>query len=161
MRPTMRPRTITDLAEVPEDERDGYVPAEGGGFKLHPVLAEDWDRYDAELAAQDAKIAKRLAALEALTVKKALGEALEKAGVKASHAPLVTAYLREKMKFTVEDIEEDNPKVAVADAYGEVGVEFAVNTWLATDDAEAYRPPVQVADGPMMERLRQLRARMQ
>ena len=142
---------------MPEDEREGYVPAEGGGFKLHPVLAEDWDRYDAELAALDAKIEKRQAAVEALTVKKALGEALETAGVKASHAPIVIAYLRERMKFTVENIEEDDPRVTVADAYGEVGVEFAVNTWLATDDAEAYRPPAQVSDGPLAERMRKLR----
>ncbi len=49
----------------------------------------------------------------------------------------------------------------VADAYGEVGVEFAVNTWLATEEADGFRPPPKVTDGPLMARLRQLRATMQ
>lgn len=156
-----RPRTISDLSDVPEDERDGYIPAGDGTFKLHPVLAEDCDRYEAELAALDAKSRRTEAELERLIVRGEIRAVLERAGVKHNWVPGITALLRETMSFAVDDVLAETPAVSVADAYGEVGVEFAVNTWLATEDADAYRPAPRATDGPLMERLRQLRATMQ
>ena len=157
----MQPRTINDLSDVPEDERDGYIPAEDGTFRLHPELVELCDRHEEERAELEARTRKLRATLEDTAVKREVREALEGAGIKPQFVPVITAYLRERMTFNVDDMGEGDFRVTVADAYGEVGVEFAVNTWLATEDADAYRPAPKPTDGPLMERLRQLRATIQ
>ena len=156
----MQPRTINDLAEVPEEERDWYIASDDGTFRLHPELEETCAQHEADLAELETRRTKAEAALHKITVEREVRTALENGGVERKWLDGLTAYLSDKMNFSVEEVDGDF-RASVADAYGEVGVEFAVNTWLATEDADAYRPAPKATDGPLMQRLRQLRATMQ
>ncbi len=149
-------KIVEDLNTVPEADRDCYSPVGDGTFALFAELVEVLDRHEAELVAADAKIAKRESHLQTMVIDKAVREQLLAAGVAGPHVRGVTAYLREKMKFRVDPRDDDEFEVRVADVYGEVGLDFAVSSWLASADGEAYRPKPKVTDGPLITRLRAL-----
>ncbi len=86
----------------------------------------------------------------------------------AAGVPLIDAFKAaehfcRRFQLNTELGDDDSQhRVTVADGFGEIGVEDAVQAFLVTGEGGLFSPaPKKNHEGPVMARLRQLRARMQ
>lgn len=154
------PKKIAALEDVPEFWRAGYLPVQGGGFRLHTAIAAEIDAGEAKIATQCTEHARQLAELDAKrerlcgqvkdsTIRNAVDKALDAAGVSARNSKFAVAYLLDKYKFIVrDDAIAGEPVASVETPMGEISVAAAVGAWLTSEDGKDFLPPVDPrADG--------------
>ena len=157
--------TSLDALSDPADEVY-YIPAPDNGYVLCPHAKKIFDGMKAAqkarqgtLAAKDAELAalreetKRAeAALHKLVCGKALREAARRAGCAPKFLGAVEAALLADLDLVTEDDAEGKAVAALADGGS---IEFAVATFLGSDDGEAFVEPVETM-GPVVKAVRSL-----
>lgn len=155
---TLMKRTVADLSEANEEDREFYIPAEGGGFRLHPELEVMVDAHDAkalahiaELEKMDARAEKRTALLHKLVATEAARVAFENAGVPLTETHKAAEFFCRRFKLNVELDDDYEPRrVTMADGFGEIGVEAAVQAFLTTREGDLFSggPKARDQEGP-------------
>jgi hypothetical protein len=150
-----------------------YEAAPEGGYLLKPSaraaieetnaeIQQVWETYKIGIAERDATLAAKDTEIERLAIKRDIGNALAKCGVKTSFFRAAEAVLLEHLK-DVEVHEDSDGEVttSVAGQFGRCTVASAVAGWLASDEGVAFRPKSAThAEGELQAAVRKLKTKL-
>lgn len=158
------PRRIARLDDVLPIYRGCYEPdPDGGGYRWTRAAEAEHDRFVARVQAlrQDQTIAvekrqARQARREQQLIESEIARELRTAGVDPEDAVMLTALVRQRMRFVVEAVDDDLV-VRVAAEDGGADLDFAVASFLTSEDGARYAPrPKCRSEGPLLAAMRGL-----
>ncbi|MER9461965.1 hypothetical protein NKI80_18865 [Mesorhizobium sp. M0387] len=163
------PTTVPTLAKVPPQFRPCYRPTGFGGFTLTPEAGDALAVHLAEVAtletahaaamgAADRAIAERTDTLRGMVTRKAIGDAMDDAGVPGKLMSGAQALFSSTHEIEVDEPTEQGGErvVIVRDRFGLQSLDAAVRGWLASDEGKPYvpAPKFQGEFGEMISRLK-------
>ena len=134
------PERLDSLADLTDQARTAYEPAEGGGYTLKAAAREAIEQLNDEITSKWAKAEKRWAEMDAeiahkdefirhLAVKNAIDNALVSCGVKSTFFRAAEAVLFDHLDIEVQEDSDGQVMVSALGPYGRTTIASAVASW--------------------------------